>query len=128
MLLCIVAGATHASSPTMGEMWEFGVLVLLVAVLLAFLAPRFIPRGPRGALASGTLRVTGVSSNPEAIGEQYITIAGVIDGPTVSEHAVYRRLVVNADHWPAVGQLLPVVYSPKNPDNWSFAPPEPSVD
>jgi hypothetical protein len=24
-----------------------------------------------------------------------------------------------------LGQLFPVVYSPRNPDNWRFAPPEP---
>jgi hypothetical protein len=108
------------------QVWEFAVLLLLVAVLLAFLAPRFIPRGPRGALASGTLLVTGVSPRPDVIGEHYVTIAGVLNGPTVNEHAVYRRMVVNVDQWPATGQLLPVVYSPNNPDNWNFAPDEPA--
>jgi hypothetical protein len=108
------------------RVWEFGLLVLLIAVVLAFLAPRFIPRGPRGALASGTLRVTGVSSGPDANGEQFATIAGVIDGPTVSEYAVYRRMVVKSGHWPVVGEVLPVVYSPKNPDNWSLAPAAPT--
>ncbi|MEQ0600125.1 hypothetical protein ABLO02_11975, partial [Mycobacterium tuberculosis] len=39
--------------------WEFGVLLILIAVLAVFLAPRLIPRGPRGDLASGTLLVTG---------------------------------------------------------------------
>jgi len=92
------------------------VLLLLVAVLAVFLAPRFIPRGPRGELVSGTLLVTGVSPRPDA--------TGVIDGPTVNEHAVYQRMAVNVDAWPMVGQLLSVVYSPKNPDNWKFAPPE----
>ncbi|MCV7197472.1 hypothetical protein [Mycobacterium angelicum] len=109
----------------MGQVWEFAVLILLVAVLLAFLAPRLIPRGPRGALASGTLLVTGVSSPPDGLGEQYVTIAGVINGPTVTEHAVYQRMIVSTDRWPAVGQTLAVVYSPKNPDNWSFAPEQP---
>ncbi|GAB7142396.1 hypothetical protein [Mycobacterium riyadhense] len=109
----------------MGRVWELAVLILLVAVLLVFLAPRFIPRGPRGDLASGTLLVTGVSSPPDGTGEQYVTIAGVINGPTVSEHAVYQRMVVSIDRWPTVGQLLPVVYSPNNPDNWKFAPEEP---
>jgi hypothetical protein len=105
--------------------WEFGVLILLVAILGVFLAQRFIPRGPRGDLARGTLLVTGVSPRPDASGEQYVTIAGVINGPTVSEHAVYARLAVDVDRWPAMGELHPVVYSPKNPDNWKFAPPEP---
>ena len=75
--------------------------------------------------ASGTLLVTGVSPRPDADGEQFVTIAGVINGPTVDEHEVYQRMAVNVDHWPTVGQLMPVVYSPKNPDNWTFAPPEP---
>lgn len=108
-----------------GWVWEFGVLILLLAVLLAFVVSRFFPRGPRGALASGTLLVTGVSPRPNAGGEQYVTIAGVMNGPTVGEHAVYRRMEVNADQWPVIGQLLPVVYSLKNPDNWHFAPAEP---
>lgn len=101
------------------------MLLLLVAVLAVFLAQRFIPRGPRGETAGGTLLVTGVSPRPDATGEQYVTIAGVINGPTVSEHAVYQRMAVDVDHWPMMGQLLPVVYSPKNPDNWRFAPAEP---
>ena len=100
------------------------MLLLLVAVLGVFLAQRFIPRGPRGELASGTLLVTGVSPRPDATGQQYVTIAGVINGPTVNEYAVYQRMAVDVDHWPTMGQLLPVVYSPKNPDNWKFAPDE----
>ncbi|CAM4239061.1 hypothetical protein MB901379_01333 [Mycobacterium basiliense] len=104
--------------------WEFGVLLVLVAVALVFLAPRFIPVGPRGALASGTLLVTGVSPRPDETGVQFVTISGVINGPTVNEHAVYRRLAVHVDQWPVTGQVLPVVYSPKNPDNWSLVPEE----
>ena len=100
------------------------MLLLLVAVLGVFLAQRFIPRGPRGELSSGTLLVTGVSPRPDATGQQYVTIAGVIDGPNVNEYAVYQRIAVDVDHWPTMGQLLPVVYSPKNPDNWKFAPDE----
>lgn len=103
------------------------MLFLLLAVLGVLLAQRFIRRGPRGNLASGTLLVTGVSPRPDAVGEQYVTIAGVINGPTVNEHAVYQRMAVNVEHWPIVGQLMPVVYSPKNPDNWTFAPPEPTA-
>jgi hypothetical protein len=99
------------------------MLLLLVAVVAGFLAQRFLPRGPRGLQASGTLLVTGVSPRPEGAGEQYATIAGVINGPTVNEYAVYRRIVADVDRWPAVGELHPVLYSPKNPDNWKFAPP-----
>ena len=108
------------------------MLLLLVAALLALVAPRFIRPGPRGAVASGTLLVTGVTGGlPDAAGEQFVTIAGLISGPTVDEHAVHGRLIVrDGAPWPVTGQQLPVVYSPNNPDNWSFAPSEPpeSVD
>lgn len=98
------------------------MLLLLVAVLGVFLVQRFVPRGPRGELMNGTLLVTGVSPPPEATGEQYVTIAGVINGPSVREHAVYQRMAVDVNQWPTIGQLFPVVYSAKNPDNWKFAP------
>lgn len=101
------------------------MLLLLIATLAVFLAPRFIRCGPRGDMVSGTLLVTGVSPRPEATGEQYVTIAGVINGPTVNEHAVYQRMAVNVDQWPSIGQTFPVVYSQKNPDNWTFAPTQP---
>ncbi len=115
------------SRPYHGRVWELGVLLLLVAVLGVFLAQRFIPRGPRGELVSGTLLVTGVSPRPDASGQQFVTIAGVINGPTVNEYAVYQRWVVDVDQWPSMGQLFSVVYSPKNPDNWRLAPPAPPV-
>jgi hypothetical protein len=105
--------------------WEFGLLLLLVAVLGVFLAQRFVPRGPRGELLGGTLLVTGVSPRPDVGGEQYVTIAGFINGPTVDEHTVYARLAVDVEHWPSTGETFPVVYSPKNPDNWKFTPREP---
>jgi hypothetical protein len=31
---------------------------------------------------------------------------------------------VNVDSWPTVGDLKPVVYSQRNPNNWTFAPPD----
>jgi len=105
-------------------MWEFAVLLLIVGALVLILGPRFFRRGPRGEMAQGTLLVTGVSPRPDVPGEQYVTISGVINGPTVNEHVVYQRMAVDVDSWPAMGQLVPVVYSPKNPDNWYFAPPE----
>lgn len=69
-------------------------------------------------MAEGTLLITGVSPRPDADGEQYVTIAGVIKGPTVEEHHTYLRMIADVDQWPSIGQLLPVVYSPENPDNW----------
>ena len=71
---------------------------------------------------SGTLLITGVSPRPDATGEQFVTVAGVINGPSVNEHEVYGRIAMDVADWPSVGQLVPVVYSPKNPDNWNFAP------
>jgi hypothetical protein len=100
-------------------------MLLLVATLVLLLAPRLMRRGQTGDALSGTLLITGVSPRPDATGEQYVTITGVIDGPTVNEHTVYQRMAVNVDNWPTVGELKPVVYSQRNPDNWAFAPPEP---
>jgi hypothetical protein len=100
------------------------MVLLLVTILTVFLAPRFIRGGPRADALSGTLLITGVSPRPEATGEQYVTITGVIDGPTVNDYTVYQRMAVNVDNWPAVGDLKPVVYSQRNPDKWAFAPPE----
>lgn len=93
---------------------------------MLLLAPRIMRRrGIRGELAHGTLLVTGVSPRPDATGEQYVTITGVITGPTVGEHVVYQRMAVDVNDWPTMGGLFPVVYSPGNPDNWAFAPAEP---
>lgn len=100
-------------------------MVLLVVGAIALLAAPWIRsrRGIRGEVAQGTLLVTGLSHRPDADGEQFVTITGVINGPTVNEHEVYTRMVVDASSCPAQGQLIPVVYSPGNPDNWHFAPP-----
>jgi hypothetical protein len=106
-----------------GVVWEFLTLLLLIAILAVFLAPRLMRRAPRGDALNGTLLITGVSPRPDATGEQYVTISGVIDGPTVNEYTVYQRMVVDVDNWPTVGDLKPVVYSQRNPNNWAFAPP-----
>jgi hypothetical protein len=105
--------------------WEIGVLLLIVGAIAVLAAPWIMRRTPRGETVSGTLLVTGVSPRPDATGEQFVTITGVINGPTVGEHVVYQRYAVNVDHWPAMGETYPVVYSPKNPDNWAFAPSRP---
>jgi hypothetical protein len=34
-------------------------------------------------------------------------------------------MTADVEHWPAVGELKPVVYSQRNPNNWTFAQPEP---
>lgn len=98
------------------------MLLLLVGALVLVIGPRLRRRSPGNDAATGTLLVTGVSPRPDATGEQFVTITGVITGPTVNEHVVYQQMAVDVDDWPTMGQLLPVVYSPKNPDNWRFAP------
>lgn len=105
---------------------EFFVLILLVGALALLIGPRLMRRGPKSGADSieGTLLVTGISPRPDATGEQFVTISGVINGPTVSEHVVYQRMVVDVNSWPSMGDLMPVVYSAKNPDNWWFAPPQ----
>ena len=46
----------------------------------------------------GQLLVTGVSPRPEDVtGEQFVTITGVINGPTVNEHVIYQRMAVDVD-------------------------------
>jgi hypothetical protein len=111
---------------------EFALIVVFLGAMAVVAAPWIRRRmaTPRGEVASGTLLVTGVSPRPDADGEQFVTISGVINGPTMAEHVVYQRMVVDVNDWPSMGQLIPVVYSPKNPDNWRFAPPEapPSYD
>jgi hypothetical protein len=104
--------------------WEILSVVLLVAFAAGFLAPRFFRQGPSADALSGTLLITGVSPRPDAVGEQIVTIAGVIDGPTLNEYTVYQRMTADVDKWPTVGELKPVVYSQRNPDKWAFAPPD----
>jgi hypothetical protein len=105
--------------------WEFGMLLVLIGAIVVVAGPWIMRRrGMRGELAHGTLLVTGVSPRPDVAGEQFVTITGVINGPAVDEHVVYQRLAVDVDQWPTMGSTFPVVYSPKNPDSWSFAPPD----
>ena len=102
------------------------MLLLLIGARRADRGPWIMRRrGMRGELAHGTLLVTGVSPRPDETGRQFVTITGVINGPTVNEHVVYQRLEVDVDQWPTMGQLFPVVYAPNNPDKWAFAPSEP---
>lgn len=110
------------------------MILVLVGALVLIAAPWIRKRAAAGGggagggraanMAPGTLLVTGVSPRPDEIGEQFVTISGVINGPTVNEHVVYQRMIVDVDQWPTVGQLIDVVYSPKNPDKWGFAPPD----
>jgi hypothetical protein len=99
------------------------MLALAIGAIAVIAGPWLMRRrGVRGEQVQGTLLVTGVSPKPDALGQQFVTITGVINGPTVNEHVVYQRMEVDVDQWPTMGQLFPVVYSTKNPDNWGFAP------
>ncbi|MGV9796418.1 hypothetical protein ACWDTP_00005, partial [Mycobacterium sp. NPDC003449] len=67
-------------------MWELGILLLMVGALVLVLAPRIMRRrGVGNDVVHGTLLVTGVSPRPDVEGEQFVTITGVINGPTVNE-------------------------------------------
>ncbi|HEX2284999.1 MAG TPA: hypothetical protein VHI10_09270 [Mycobacterium sp.] len=107
-------------------MMEFAVLLLIVGAIAVLAAPWIMRRRGVGSdWVHGTLLVTGISPRPDDLtGVQYATISGVINGPTVNEYVVYQRLEVDVDNWPTMGELFPVMYSPKNPDNWAFAPDE----
>jgi hypothetical protein len=105
--------------------WEILWLVLIIGAIVLVAGPWLMRRRqPAGAL-QGTLLITGVSPRPDATGEQFVTVTGVINGPSVNEHVVYQRWAVDVENWPSMGDLIPVVYSPKNPDNWRVAPEEP---
>ena len=106
-------------------MWEIGFLLVVIGAIVFVAAPWLMRRLPRGEMVPGTLLITGVSPRPDAAGEQFVTVTGVINGPTVNEHVVYQRYAVDIGNWPTMGELVAVVYSPKNPDNWAFAPPSP---
>lgn len=100
-------------------------MLLLVGAIVVLAAPWIMRRRGAGAdWVPGQMVVTGVSPKPEATGEQFVTITGVINGPTVNEHVVYAQLAFDVDTWPTMGQLFEVKYSPKNPDKWAFAPHE----
>jgi hypothetical protein len=107
--------------------FEFAVILLLVGAIAVLAAPWIMRRRGAGSdWVHGTMLVTGVSPRPDDLtGEQFVTITGVINGPTVSEHVVYQQLAVDVNEWPTMSQLFDVVYSPRNPDNWRFAPPTP---
>lgn len=104
-------------------------MLLLVGGLLALLIMQ-MRRGrqaqPGMNAVQGTLLVTGVSPRPEGVtGEQLVTITGALNGPTVAEYVTYRQIVRDVNDWPRIGDLIPVLYPPKNPDRWGvlLAPP-----
>jgi hypothetical protein len=104
---------------------EIAIIIVLIGAMVALAAPWIMRRRGAGAnWVSGNLLVTGVSPRPDATGEQFVTITGVINGPTVNEHVVYQQLAIDVDDWPTMGQLFPVVYAPNHPDKWTFAPPQ----
>src|SRR5262249_62132232 len=72
------------------DVLEFVLIIVLIGALVAIAAPWIMRRRGAGAnWVQGNLLVTGVSPKPDATGEQFVTITGVINGPTVNEHVVY---------------------------------------
>jgi hypothetical protein len=98
--------------------------VVVIGAIVVLAAPWLMRRRAPAVALHGTLLITGVSPRPDAKGEQYVTVTGVINGPSVNEHVVYQRYAVDVENWPRAGALIPVVYSATNPDNWRVAPPE----
>lgn len=108
---------------------EIALILLILGAFVLLIGPRIMrKRGAGSDWLQGTLLVTGVSPRPEGVtGEQFVTITGVINGPTVNEYTVYTRLTVDVNQWPTMGQLIPVMYSPGNPEKWTFGSrPEPT--
>ncbi|ASF12462.1 hypothetical protein NBRGN_016_00960 [Nocardia brasiliensis NBRC 14402] len=106
-------------------MLEFGMLLIMVLAVAGMVVLYLRGRGgfrPTQAEA-GTLYVTGVSPRPDAQGEQYVTITGNLTGPSVSGTVVYGRFAWDVNAWPSIGDLIDVVYSPRNPQSWSIAHP-----
>ncbi|MGH3725107.1 MAG: hypothetical protein ACRDUS_13420 [Mycobacterium sp.] len=104
-------------------MWEF-VALLLIGGSLALLIMQ-MRRGrrvqPGGNAVQGTLLVTGISPRPEGVtGGQLVTITGALNGPTVAEYITYRQIVRDVNDWPRIGDLIPVLYPPKNPERWDI--------
>lgn len=107
-----------------GGVAELAIMLLIIGAIALVAAPWIMrKRGAGSDWVPGTLLVTGVSPRPaDLTGEQYVTITGVINGPTVNEYTVYTRMVVDVNAWPTMGQLIDVAYSPGNPEKWAFAP------
>ena len=96
------------------------MIIVLIGAMVALAGPWIMRRRGAGAnWVHGNLLVTGVSPKPDATGEQFVTITGVINGPTVNEHVVYQQLAIDVEDWPTMGQLFPVMYAPNNPDRWT---------
>ena len=103
---------------------EIVIVLVLLGALAVFAAPWIRRRRGIGSdWVQGQLLVTGVSPRPDATGEQFVTVTGVINGPTVNEHVVYQRLPSTSTTGRRWGSS-PVMYKPNNPDNWAFASQE----
>ena len=61
----------------------------------------------------------GIYEDPSPSNSKKLQVSGI-----TTYAAAYQRMAVDTANWPTMGQLIPVAFSPKNPDNWVFAPPE----
>ena len=91
------------------DVWEIALVVVMLGVLAVIAAPWIMRRRGAGSdWMQGQLLVTGVSPRPDDLtGEQFVTITGVINGPTVNEHVIYQRMAVDVDQWPTMSAALP---------------------
>ncbi|WP_345497867.1 hypothetical protein [Nocardia callitridis] len=107
-------------------MLMFGfLLIMLVAV--AAMGIRFLRSRGGGVPANaetGLLTLTGVSPRPEAFGEQFVTVTGNLNGPTVPGTVVYGRMVWSGSVWPAIGDTFTVVYPAGKPERWQPVLPQ----
>ncbi|MBO0854620.1 MAG: hypothetical protein J2P18_12750, partial [Nocardia sp.] len=55
--------------------------------------------------------------------EQYVTITGILSGPSVPGETVYRRFAWDVGQWPTPGENMPVVYPPGKPQHWAPGQP-----
>ncbi len=95
--------------------WEFMCYFMFsIAVLVVFL-PYGYPAA-RGEIWPAARSVTGSQPAPTRR-PAYVTIAGIITGPTVNEYAVVS-MAVDVDQWPTTSGGVP----PKNPGQLTFTP------
>ncbi|MEV5836190.1 hypothetical protein [Nocardia sp. NPDC052112] len=106
-------------------MVQFAMLVIMVGALVAVVMLYLRGRNEVRLMnpETGTLYVTGVSPRPDAMGEQYVTITGNLTGPSVPGTVVYGRFVWDVNSWPAIGDLIPVVYPSGKPERWQISHP-----
>ena len=118
----------------MGSQLLLGIAAVLVtaggvALLAHLLRSRW--RAAVGFLSASTLVVAPLALTSMVAPSAAVTETDPEAGVSFLTKAagIYQRMAVDVEQWPTMGQLIPVVYSTKNPDKWGFgsdeAPPPP---